>query len=60
MNKIVIAILATMFVTSCGTTVTGEKTFLDRTASQWGDIGLATGKRAAPILKEEYDNTASK
>lgn len=50
MKTLLLVIIATT-LTSC---VNGK--FLNRTPEQWGDIGFNTGKRAIPIVVEEYNN----
>lgn len=57
--KLILAIITSNIFVGCATNEQGEKTFLNRTTKQWGDIGFNSGKRAAPIILEEYKNSES-
>lgn len=58
--KIALVLIVIFTLPCCSTDAQGNKTFLNRNAAQWGDIGFNTGKRTIPIAVEEYNNTASK
>lgn len=58
--KLLILLAFCAAVSACATNKGGEKTFLNRTGPEWGNIFLNTSKRTVPILKEEYDNSSNK
>lgn len=52
--------LACVLLTSCGSTPTGEKTFLGITGEGWANTGKAAAAAALPVAISEREKTAAK
>lgn len=52
--------LGCLMLPSCGTTATGEKTFIGITGAGWLNVGKAAAVSAVPTALEEREKTAAK
>jgi hypothetical protein len=52
--------LACLFLTSCGSTPTGEKTFIGITSAGWLNVGKSAAVAAVPVALDERAKTSAK
>jgi hypothetical protein len=52
--------LACLLLTSCGSTPTGEKTFIGITSAGWLNVGKSAAVAAVPVALDERSKTSAK
>jgi hypothetical protein len=52
--------LACLLLTSCGSTPTGEKTFIGITSAGWLNVGKSAAVAAVPVALNERSKTSAK
>jgi len=52
--------LACLLLTSCGSTSTGEKTFIGITSAGWLNVGKSAAVAAVPVALDERSKTSAK